>query len=319
MTLVYMFPGQSSRYPTMLHKLTELHPANRDLLGAASDLLHRDLAAHYQADNPDLFARNRDIQIGVFLANHMFLQILDDAGIRADLSLGLSLGEYNHLVHIGALDFREALLTVEQRGLAYDAGPDGAMASVFPIALEELEEIARRASASGVLEVVNLHSPRQQVLSGEQAALERALQIIEEELYVQATVIERHVPMHCSIFEPVGQSFRRHLEQVTFAAPRLPYLPNRLGREQPDPNRETFIELLATHVHRPVLWRASIDRVVERWPDAVFVEVGPLSVLHNLLDRKWHRNRKLHTDSAEQTDQHLKQVIDELRQLKAAG
>lgn len=320
MTLVFMFPGQSSRYPTMLRKLTQLHPKNRTLLAAASDLLHRDLAAHYQADNADVFAKNREVQIGVFLANHMFLQILDDAGIRADLSLGLSLGEYNHLVHIGALQLQDALLAVEQRGLAYDAGPRGAMASVFPIELEELEEVARRASECGVLEVVNLNSPRQHVLSGELAALERALEILEEEHYVQAAVIERQVPMHCSIFEPVGTSFREHLERVPFARPRLPYLPNRLGREQPEPDRQTFVELLATHVHRPVLWRATIDWVVERFPDPVFVEVGPLKVLHNLLDRKWHRDvKRLHTDSAEDTAQHLEQVIDELRELGARG
>lgn len=313
MTLVYMFPGQSSRYPTMLQKLTALHAPNREILLAASDILHRDLSAHYQADNPDVFAQNRDIQVGVFLANHMFLQILDAAGIRADLSAGLSLGEYNHLVHIGALELKQALLIVEQRGLAYDAGPLGAMASIFPIDLEELEQVALRAASKGALEVVNLNSPRQHVLSGEHEALQEALRILEEEFYVQATVIERRVPMHCSIFEPVGQRFRRHLEQVTFARPHLPYLPNRLGCEQPDPDRSTFVELLATHVHQPVLWRNTIDWVAGRCPDAVFVEVGPLSVLHNLLDRKWHRNRKLHTDSAEETDRHLHQVIDELR------
>jgi len=312
MTLVYMFPGQSSRYPGMLQKLAQLHRPNGELLAAASDLLHRDLTAHYRADNPDVFACNRDVQIGVFLANHMFLQILEAAGIQAPVSLGLSLGEYNHLVHIGALDLKQALLTVEQRGLAYDAGPRGAMASVFPMEHEELEQVAARAREAGVLEVVNLNSPRQQVLSGEQAALDRALQILEDEHYVQTTVIERQVPMHCSIFEPAGQMFRRHLEQVSFGRPTLPYLPNRLGRVQPEPDRETFVELLATHVYSPVLWRHSIDWVVQQWPDAVFLEVGPLSVLHNLLDRKWHRNRKYHTDSAEGTAGHLQQLIDEL-------
>jgi len=207
MTLVFMFPGQSSRYPGMLTKLTGLHPRNRELLGRASELLGRDLAAHYREDNPEVFARNRDVQIGVFLANHMFLQILEHAGLTADVSLGLSLGEYNHLVQIGALDFEQALRTVEERGEAYDAGPRGAMASVFPIELEALQDVARRAAAAadGVLEVVNLNSPRQHVLSGDQRALETALKLLEEEEgFVQAVVIERQVPMHCSTFAPVG-------------------------------------------------------------------------------------------------------------------
>jgi [acyl-carrier-protein] S-malonyltransferase len=315
-----MFPGQSSRYPGMLHKLAGLSARNRELLARASDLLGRDLAAHYCEDNPAVFARNRDIQIGVFLANHMFLQWLDEAGIRAELSLGLSLGEYNHLVHIGALDFERALLTVEERGLAYDDGPRGAMASVFPLELELLQDVARRAAGAvgGVLEVVNLNSPRQNVLSGDRPALDEALRILEEEQYVDARIIEREVPMHCSSFAPVGVRMRRYLEKLRFGRPRLPYLPNRLGRIVKNPTDAVFAELLSSHVHMPVLWRQSIDFIAERWPDATFVEVGPMSVLHNLLDRKWHRNRKLRTDSADDTTEHLQTVVAELRGLKAA-
>lgn len=316
MTLIFMFPGQSSRYDGMLHKLMELRPANRTLMAAASDLLRRDLVQHYRPGNEAAYARNRDVQVGVFLANHMFLQIVQDAGIDAPLSLGLSLGEYNHLVHIGALDFRQALLTVEQRGEAYDAGPRGAMASVFPIELEELEQIAARAAGDDVLEVVNLNSPQQHVLSGDTPALERAQALIEDETFANAVVIERQVPMHCSTFAPVGRRLREHLQTVRFSRPQLPYLPNREGRMIEAPTDEQFVELLATHVHSPVLWRRSIDHVVACHPDAVFVEVGPLAVLYNLLNRKWHRVPRYRTDSAEETAAHLERLLGELRGLE---
>ena len=313
MTLVYIFPGQSSRYPGMLNKLAGINRTCGLLLSEASEILGRDLSSHYREDNPEVFAHNVDVQIGVFLANHMFLQIIEEGNISADVSLGLSLGEYNHLVHIGALSFDDALLTVQQRGRAYDAGPRGAMASVFPIDLLELQEVCQRVQNKGVLEVTNLNSPRQQVLSGEFAALEAAMAILEEEFYVDARIIERQVPMHCSIFAPVGEAFRRHLEGVTFHKPRLPYLPNALGQLLEQPTQKDFVELLSTHVHRPVLWRKSIDLVLQRWPDAMFVEVGPMSVLYNLLNKKWHKFRKVHTDSADNTDEHLRLVISELR------
>jgi [acyl-carrier-protein] S-malonyltransferase len=165
---------------------------------------------------------------------------------------------------------------------------------------------------TGVLEVTNLNSPRQQVLSGEAAALQAALDILGKEFYVQTAIIEQRVPMHCSIFEPVGRVFREYLCTVPFAAPRLPYLPNVLGEYLLRPRRGDFVEILSTHVHRPVLWRKSIDFVVERHPDAFFVEVGPMAVLHNLLDKKWRTWRKLHTDSQERTEEHLCQVIAQL-------
>lgn len=315
-TLVFMFPGQSSRYPGMLGKLARLHRRAAEVLALCCDVLGRDLVAHTSEDNPDAFARNVDVQVGVFVANHMMLSALQAEGVDAELSLGLSLGEYNHLVHIGALDLEDALRLVQARGEAYDAGPRGMMASVQPIELAELEEVVEqiRARGLGVLEIVNLNSPRQHVLSGDAAAVEAAVALLEEEHFVVPTIIERQVPMHASLFEPVGAALRPHLERARFRAPRLPYLPNRRGDFIFAPTPAEFVDLLAAHVHTPVLWRKSIDRVAERHPDAVFVEVGPRQVLHNLLDRKWHARPKFATDAREDAAAHLASVIATLRQ-----
>lgn len=297
----------------MLPKLAGLHTPNGELLAEASEMLNRNLFSHYAADNAHAYDTNRDIQLGVFLANHMFLRILEDSGVRGDLSCGLSLGEWNHLVHIGAVSFEDALRTVEQRGMLYDRGPRGAMASIFPLYLDELEEVVERVRTTGVIEVVNLNSPRQNVIAGEHHALDRTLEILDKEYFCEAVVIDRQLPMHCSMFEPVGREFRRILEHVEFRAPQLPYLPNRLGELLHAPDQHTFVDLLSTHVYRPTLWRKSIDTIVEQYPDATFVEVGPKKVLHNMLDKKWHRKPKMHLDTSDVTERHLQEVIANLR------
>jgi [acyl-carrier-protein] S-malonyltransferase len=315
MTLVFMFPGQSSRYPGMLDKLARLHPRAAEVLAHAEDGLGRDLRSHYSEDNPGAFDRNVDVQLGVFIANHMMLTILQAEGVDAELSLGLSLGEYNHLTHIGAIDFADALKVVKARGEAYDAGPRGWMASVQPLDLETLEQVVEsvRAQDLGVLEIVNLNSPRQHVLSGDQAAVEAAVALLEDEHYVVPTIIERQVPMHSSRFAPVGEALRPHLRRARFRAARRPYLPNRLGSPVPSASQEEFVALLADHVHTPVLWRRSIDHVIAAHPDAVLVEVGPRQVLFNLLDRKWISRPRFCTDSREDTAAHLAGVIKALR------
>ena len=315
--LVFMFPGQSSRYPGMLDRLVGLHKPNADLLNWASDMLGRDLAAHYHVDRGEAaFERNVDVQLGVFLANHMFLQTLDAAGIEAELSLGLSLGEWNHLVHIGALSFEQALRAVEFRGRCYDEGPRGWMAAIQPISAEELADIVERASKLGVIEIVNINSPRQQVVAGERAAVEAVVAEAEDEFYAQPQIIDRSVPMHSSLFRAVGQRFRDYLETLDFRPTERPYLPNRLARVLDEPSRADFVELLSTHVHEPVLWRQSLDHVVETHPEAIFVEVGPRSVLHNLMHRKWLRNRKfktdIKTDCRDELADHVAAVVAEL-------
>ncbi len=322
MTLVFMFPGQSSRYPGMLDKLCELHPANHDLLGWASDLLGRDLRRHYSgepddsgsnAELEDPFARNVDVQVGVFLANHMYLRALEAHGVRAELSLGLSLGEWNHIVHIGALPFDQALRAVEQRGLLYDQGPRGWMAAIQPIAEHDLCEVVEQASERGVLEIVNFNSPRQFVIAGEQAAVEYAAELAEHEHFAQSHVIERQVPMHSSIFAPVAERFTAYLNTLDFQAPERPWLANRRGGFVEAPTQADFVELLGEHVCQPVYWRQSIDAVVAREPEAVFVEVGPMAVLHNLLHRKWHANRKFRTDDRDAAGEHFAGLVAGLR------
>jgi len=314
MALIFLFPGQSSRYPGMLEKLAGLHPAARAVVDHASAAVGRDLVAHNRGENA--YTCNLDVQLAVFVANHMFMAILHEAGIQAQLSLGLSLGEYNHLVHIGALAFDDALKLVQARGRAYDSGPRGWMASVQPLSYDELHDVVSRVrSKGGDVEIVNLNSPRQNVIAGTEQAVKQAMAILEDECYINPVVIEKQVPMHASMFAPVSQSYRLALSGARFTPPRRPYLPNRLGKVLGDPTRAQFVDLLATHVAAPVLWRQSIDHVVELSPDAVFVEVGAKQVLCNLMRRKWHKNRQFATDSREDTRTHIQSVVSELRAL----
>ncbi len=296
-TPIFLFPGQSSRYPEMLSRLREVAPEElAATFGEASSALGRDLERHYRPDNAGMFVANRDVQVGVFLTNHVHLLALERRGVRAPLSLGLSLGEYNHLVHAGALGFVEALRLVDARGALYDAGPRGEMASVFPLPLPELEEVVARARARGVVEISGYNSPSQHVVAGEPAALAAVAEIARDELACECVTIERHLPMHSSLFAPVGAALAPLLGEARWRAPRLPYLPNVLGAIEPRPSAARLVELLVAHVHRPVLWRASIEAALRRHPDAAFVEVGPRAVLHNLLTKRWVSARRLRTD-----------------------
>ena len=297
MKLVYLFPGQSSRYPEMLSRMLELGDAETARrISVASEVVGRDLAAHYRPDQGDSFATNRDIQVGVFLANQLHLDILERAGVRAERSVGLSLGEYNHLVHIGALPFEDALRLVDARGRAYDAGPRGMMASIFPLGIDELEELLGRVRGLGVVEVATKNSPTQNVIAGDPAAVEAACNLADEEHGAQGVVIERQVPMHVSLFAPAAELLRPALLAAPWRRPTLPYMPNVLGAVEPDPSPAKIVEHLLAHVHRPVEFRVSVERLADELPEAAFVEVGPRAVLYNLLRRRWLKNPAFKTD-----------------------
>jgi [acyl-carrier-protein] S-malonyltransferase len=314
MTTIFMFPGQSSRYPGMLQQITAAWSRGKGIVDWACDILGRDLWLCLDAQRPDLYARNRDIQVGVFLTSYLHQQALADAGLTGDLSLGLSLGEYNHLVHIGALDFEDALVLVDFRGAAYDDGPEGMMASVFPFDLEELMPFVEAAREHGFVEVANFNSPSQSVIAGQHSAVEEAIRLIEEaDPGVSAVVIEKRIPMHTSLFEPVSKVLHQALEHTKFRSPSKPYIPNVLGRTLKSPSGLEIRRLLERHVFQPVQWHKSIDGLAGNFPAARFVEVGPGAVLYNLLQRRWHANPKFRTDDPDRLPESFERIANELQ------
>jgi [acyl-carrier-protein] S-malonyltransferase len=312
--LVFLFPGENSRYPGMIDKLAALDPDNAQLVEFASAVLARDLRAHFRADNPLQYERHRDVQVGMFLANEMLRATLERAGLDAPFSAGLGLGEYNHLVHIGALGFADALRLLEARGDACDAGPHGAMYAVAPVEPGEVEQ-AIVSSASAAEVGIGVHStPRQCVLSGTVPAIQAVLARLESDAFVEPTLVDAWRPMHSPLYDTVARRFRPELEAVAWRKPRKPYLPNVLGRFEPEPGPRRLADLLALHVWRPVFWRQSIDCLEAQVGDPVFVEVGPRRMLHDLIGRRWIARPRFATDSTQGLRGHLASLVRELRE-----
>jgi [acyl-carrier-protein] S-malonyltransferase len=182
------------------------------------------------------------------------------------------------------------------------------MASVFPLELDELMPMVDQARASGVIEIANYNSPTQHVVAGEGAAIEAVMRLVDEEFCIEPTVIEKKIPMHTPLFRPVADLLRPHLERAGWQAAKAPYLPNVTAELIDGPSGDEIAGLLARHVYSPVHWRESIDLLAKRHLDAVFVEVGPRAVLFNLLQKRWHRNRKFKTDVTGDIADNLTQI-----------
>lgn len=297
----------------MISRARSLAPECERVVDCASEVLGRDLGEHYGAAEETSLVQNSDVQIGVFLANHLHLTALHTYGGRGDRSLGLSLGEYNHLVHIGALSFEDALQLVAIRGALYDVGPRGLMASVFPLTLDNLNAVLAESRSKGVIEIGNFNSPSQHVVTGDEAAVRFALEIVERDHFAQGVIIDERTPMHSSLFQSVAEKLRPYLERAAWRRPSAPYLPNVTATPIAEPTSEDFIRCLTEHVHRPVLWRESIEHLVLQHPNAVFAEIGPRAVLFNLLQKRWLTNRKLKTDDPEEPIAGMRATAEELR------
>ena len=115
--LIFLFPGQSSRDPEMLERLEAVH-------GGVAKRARQRIQARLQPGAP-----NSEVQLNITTLNLTYLELANTHGLAAQASAGMSLGEYSHLVHIGAIEAEACLDLIAARGRAYDAGPSGATSS----------------------------------------------------------------------------------------------------------------------------------------------------------------------------------------------
>ncbi len=306
-----MFPGQSSAYPEMISKARGTAEAAAAVAERARAVLSEHDAARYLGSAVRLEC-NRDVQIATFLATQMHLAALAAERITADRSLGMSLGEYSHLVHIGALGFETALHLVATRGAAYDRSPQGVMASITGPERAEVEDAVGKRSPDGLVTISNYNSPTQHVIAGEPPAVRRVAARLEEDAGAQAVEIESRVAMHSPLLDATALEFQPHLAAVPWAAPTAPYVPNVVGASIDHPSPADFVSHLTAHVHRPVRWRQSVEHLAAKHPFATFVEVGPGRVLHNLLSRRWLVVNRLATDGRRDGDPQWRDTLQAL-------
>lgn len=311
-----MFPGQSSVGPEIVARALRAHPAAQQVAGRARAVLGPARAAAYLDVPAVSLASNRDIQITVFLATQMYLAALHAEGIEATRSLGLSLGEYSHLVHIGALDFEDALQLVDERGRCYDEAPQGVMATVLAVPHDVVASVVNRAALEqGPIVISNINAPTQHVIAGAEAAVAWASAALEDEHAAHVTVIERRVPMHSPLMAPVARAFAPSLARAPWQRPSLPYLPNVTATSIDRATPNDFVALLTRHVGEPVLWQSTVDRLIASHGEAAFIEVGPGGVLHNMFGRVWRGARRARVDAPEGIEPgvHFSATVEALR------
>jgi [acyl-carrier-protein] S-malonyltransferase len=286
----------------MITRARALGPAAESVLALAEEVLGVDAIARYAAPRGVRLESNRDVQVAGFIATQMHLHALLDAGVETAHSLGLSLGEYSHLVHIGALSLEAALSLVDQRGQAYDQSPPGVMVTVLGADETEVAAAVALASAHGTVVISNYNTPTQHVIAGERVAVEWAASYLEENVGARCVETESRVPMHSPLLASVAEAFRRSLRAAPWKTSQHQYLPNVSGRVEETTSADVYVERLAAHVTEPVRWRCSIESVAANYPDAWFVEVGPGAVVHNMLSRGWLDVRRARTDDSNGAD-----------------
>lgn len=286
--IAFLFPGQGAQHVGMGKQLVEQYPRATYLFEQANEILGYDLAKLCFEGPADQLDSTVHSQPAIFVASLAALEKAKEEHPEAfescEMAAGLSLGEYTALVFAGAMTFEEGLKLVQQRGQAMqdaaDATPSG-MVSVLMLDQEQVEEIRDQARGDQILEIANYLCPGNLVLSGENAACERAVEIAEEK---GARVVPLAVAgaFHTKIMEPADSRLADALAGVDMKSPRIPVISNVDAVAHSDPAE--LKEILVKQVVNPVRWETSVRNMLDQGIDE-FYEIGPGRVLTGLLKR----------------------------------
>lgn len=278
MTVGYLFAGQGAQAVGMGKDLAAAFAPAQQLFDRAGAILGFDLAKVCFEGPPEELNRTDRCQPALLVHGLACLEVAKARGLpEGDAAAGLSLGEYTAHVYAGSLAFEDGVRLLQKRGQymqeACDRTPSG-MVSILGL---ERDKVAEAVKGRGDVGIANLNCPGQIVISGENAALERAVARCKELGAKRAIPLKVAGAYHSAVMKPAQEKMQRELAAVKISSPRIPVYANVSARPLTDP--EEIRAALSTQICSPVLWEDTIRAMGA----PKYVELGPGKVLAGLV------------------------------------
>ena len=288
MDVVLLFPGQGSQKPGMAKDLAAASRA----AGHVIELVDRSLGVELSQlafEGPDEQLTETQNAQPALLAHGAaaWAMVKESVAPLVRAAAGHSLGEFTAYYAAGSMGLAEAATLVRRRGeLMFDSGckRPGAMAAILGLEETKVEDACRQASSDGdVVVPANYNTPEQLVISGEIAAVERAMEIAKSLGAKRAVRLKVSGAFHSPLMDVARDGLRQALENVEFVAPAFPIYSNVSAGAVSE--AAAARRLLLEQLTSPVRWTDVIRALAASFPDALFVEMGPGNVLTNLTKR----------------------------------
>jgi [acyl-carrier-protein] S-malonyltransferase len=293
----YLFPGQGSQFVGMAKDLYDDFEHARKIVDRADELLGFKISEimfglnSSPEDAAQQLASTDNTQPAPFVHSMAAWEILKASGASPLCTAGHSLGEYSALVAAGAISFEDGLRAVRIRGqlmASADSSRPGTMAAILGIDDNIVEDVCEKASTDeSVVRPANYNSPGQVVISGDIAAIDRAIELSLEAGARKAIKLSVGGAFHSPLMSGAREGLGEMLNNLDIRKPLCPVYMNVTGKPETDPDR--MRELLLEQLLSPVRWAQSLLAMSDVGITN-FVEVGAGKVLSGLVRRTLGRD-----------------------------
>ena len=282
----FLFPGQGAQYVGMAKDFYDTYPECKEIIDKAAEHMDFDLK-HVLFEENELINKTEYTQAAMVAAEVCILKAVEMKGIKADITAGLSLGEYSALVANGALSFEDAMKLVRKRGLYMEnevpAGK-GTMAAVISLDGNVIDEVCAKITADTgkVVSAANYNCPGQIVISGYTESVNDAVEPLKEAGAKMVSILNVSGPFHSPMLKGAGDKLGEELKNVEFSDPVVPYINN--ADVKTITNKDEIKDSLERQVYSPVRWQQTMEKMLEEGVDT-FYEIGPGKTLAGFMKR----------------------------------
>ena len=285
--VVFMFPGQGAQYIGMGKDFYDACEESKAVYELASKVTGLDIAKLCFEENEEINITEYT-QIAMLTTEAAIYAALKKAGKEPAACAGLSLGEYGALIASGVMSMEDAFRVIRARGIfMQEAVPTGgAMAAVLGLDAKAIEEVC--SNTEGIVSIANYNCPGQIVITGEEAAVEKAGAALKETGAKRVVPLKVSGPFHSKMLVGAGEKLGKVLDTVEIHTPEIPYIANVTADYVTD--AADVKPLLMKQVSSSVRWEQTIRKMLADGVDT-FIEIGPGKTLTGFM-RKIDKNAK---------------------------
>lgn len=307
MKTVFMFSGQGAQYAGMGKELYDNYTQAKEIFDQADEVLGYSIKDICFTDG-DKLNDTEFAQPAILTMSIAAMRVLTEQGIRAEMTAGLSLGEYSAYVASGAMDFGEAVALVQKRGkFMSEAVPsgEGAMYAIIGLERELVEEACQEATALGMGLAIpaNYNAPGQIVIAGKTEAVDRAAEIAREKGAKMAVKLKVSGPFHTELLQPAAERLKPELAKLSIGEMQIPVYTNLTAQVVEDSSQ--IPSILEKQVVSPVRWEDIIRDMADKGADT-FIELGPGKALSGFVKRTLKGVKILNVEDLSSLDKTLK-------------